>query len=83
VSTKQGKKYKLYGYKWFTSATDSMMSLGLAKIILEGVEPKPENLANVPVSLFYIKIREEGGKLNNMEVIRMKDKLGTRQLPTA
>jgi len=59
------------------------MSLGLAKIIPEGVDPKPETLAGVPVSLFYIKIRNEEDKLNNMEVIRMKDKLGTRQLPTA
>ena len=25
--------HKLYGYKWFTSATDSQMSLGLGKII--------------------------------------------------
>jgi alkylation response protein AidB-like acyl-CoA dehydrogenase len=30
---KKDKKYRLYGYKWFTSATDSMMSLVLAKII--------------------------------------------------
>lgn len=27
------EKYRLFGYKWFTSATDSQMSLGLAKII--------------------------------------------------
>jgi hypothetical protein len=25
--------YNLYGYKWFTSATESQMSLGLGKII--------------------------------------------------
>ena len=26
-------KYRLFGYKWFTSATDSQMSLGLGKIL--------------------------------------------------
>lgn len=60
-----------------------MMSLALAKIIPDGIQPTNENLAGVPVSLFFIKLRNEEGKLNNMEVIRLKDKLGTRQLPTA
>ncbi len=41
IRTKENRKYKLYGYKWFTSATDSMISLGLGKIIPEGIEPKP------------------------------------------
>lgn len=31
------KHYRLYGYKWFTSATDSQMSLALGKIIPHGV----------------------------------------------
>jgi len=26
-------EYRLYGYKWFTSATDSQMTLALGKII--------------------------------------------------
>ena len=64
-TNKKDKKYKLFGYKWFTSATDSMMSLALAKIIPERVYPKPEILSQVPVSLFFIKIRE-GEKLNKM-----------------
>jgi len=34
------------------------MSLGLAKIIPDGIEPKTENIENVPVSLFFIKIRD-------------------------
>jgi alkylation response protein AidB-like acyl-CoA dehydrogenase len=31
--------YRLYGYKWFTSATDSQMTLGLAKILPKGMKP--------------------------------------------
>ncbi len=49
--------YRLYGYKWFTSATDSDMSLGLAKVVPFGVEPTPEVLKNIKVSLFFIKMR--------------------------
>ena len=34
VAVKDDKgQFRLYGYKWFTSATDSQMSLGLAKIL--------------------------------------------------
>ena len=35
------------------------------------------------LSMFYLETRDESGKLNNMQIIRLKDKLGTRQLPTA
>jgi hypothetical protein len=33
--------------------------------------------------MFYLDVRNKDGSLNNMEVQRLKDKLGTRQLPTA
>lgn len=35
IAFKQGDSdvYRLYGYKWFTSATDSQMTLALAKIV--------------------------------------------------
>ena len=35
VAIKEENKdiYRLYGYKWFTSATDSSMTLALAKIL--------------------------------------------------
>lgn len=59
------------------------MTLALAKILPKGMKPTPENLKNVKVSLFYVKLRTMEGTLNNMEIIRLKDKLGTRQLPTA
>jgi alkylation response protein AidB-like acyl-CoA dehydrogenase len=34
--------YNLFGYKWFTSATESQMSLGLGKIIGKNRLPSPE-----------------------------------------
>jgi len=33
--------------------------------------------------MFYVQMRKETGELNNMEIVRLKDKLGTQQLPTA
>ncbi len=33
--------------------------------------------------MFYLEVRNKDGSLNNIEVQRLKDKLGTRQLPTA
>lgn len=34
------------------------MTLGLAKILPKGVKPTVENLKNVKVSLFFIKLRK-------------------------
>ncbi len=33
--------------------------------------------------MVFLRIKNDDGKLNNIEVVRLKDKLGTRQLPTA
>jgi hypothetical protein len=33
--------------------------------------------------MFYLEVRDASGNLNNIEVQRLKDKLGTRTLPTA
>jgi acyl-CoA dehydrogenase len=66
----------LYGRKWFTSAATSQMALTLARP--EGNGPGGRGLA-----LFYVETRDEGGRLRGITVDRLKDKLGTRKLPTA
>ncbi|KAK1146119.1 hypothetical protein AOXY_G35992 [Acipenser oxyrinchus oxyrinchus] len=72
--------YQLYGFKWFTSATDSDMTLTLARV----VDKHGQTLqGSKGLSLFYVEVRDEQGNLNNIEVQRLKDKLGTRQVPTA
>jgi putative acyl-CoA dehydrogenase len=68
--------FQLYGDKWFTSATTSQMALGLAKV--EGAQDAREGL-----SLFYIELRNRTGQLQNIQINRLKDKLGTKALPTA
>lgn len=68
--------WRLHGIKWFTSAVTSQMALTLARP--EGNGPGGKGLA-----LFYVELRDAAGRLRNIEVMRIKDKLGTRQLPTA
>jgi hypothetical protein len=33
--------------------------------------------------MYYLEVYDEAGRLNNIRVLRLKDKLGTRQMPTA
>jgi putative acyl-CoA dehydrogenase len=69
--------YILKGHKWFTSAITANMAFTLAST----EQPAPGKRA--PLSLFYLPIRNEDGSLNGIEVEALKDKLGTRALPTA
>jgi alkylation response protein AidB-like acyl-CoA dehydrogenase len=70
-------KYRLFGTKWFTSATTSQMALTLARP--EGNPPGGSGLA-----LFYVETRHDDGRLREgIAVNRLKDKLGTRMVPTA
>jgi len=81
--------YGLYGYKWFTSAIDAEMTLTLGCI----ADSKIVNPDRKPLSLFFMEIQkpastqeeEEQDKdiLNGIQVVRLKDKMGTKQLPTA
>ncbi len=71
-----GDTYRLHGTKWFTSATTSQMSLTLARP--EGNPPGGAGLA-----LFYLELRNADGSMNGIAVNRLKDKLGTRMVPTA
>lgn len=68
--------YQLNGVKWFTSATTSQMTMTLARI--EDAEAGSKGL-----SLFYLPLRKDNGQLNGIRINRLKDKLGTKALPTA
>ncbi|GAB4267453.1 MAG: hypothetical protein Kow0080_09590 [Candidatus Promineifilaceae bacterium] len=70
------EEWRLFGRKWFTSATTSQMTLTLARP--EGNPPGGKGLA-----LFYLELRDANGRLRDIEIIRLKDKLGTRKVPTA
>src|SRR5688572_19989460 len=71
-----GKTFRLYGRKWFTSAIASQIALTLARP--EGNPPGGRGLA-----LFYLETRDEHDCPRNIQINRLKDKLGTRKVPTA
>jgi len=71
-----GEGWRLYGRKWFTSAISSQMALTLARP--SGSTPGGKGLA-----LFYLETRDAQGRPNRLTVDRLKDKLGTRKVPTA
>jgi acyl-CoA dehydrogenase len=68
--------WRLYGRKWFTSATTSQMALTLAR-------PEGNAEGGQGLALFYIELRDERGSLHNIQINRLKEKLGTRKVPTA
>jgi acyl-CoA dehydrogenase len=68
--------WRLWGRKWFTSAVTSQIALALAR-------PEGNPLGGRGLALFYLEPRGEDGRLSNIVVNRLKDKLGTRKLPTA
>lgn len=76
VAKEDSGVFRLYGRKWFTSAISSQMALTLARP--EGNPPGGRGLA-----LFYLETRDEHGRPQNIQIDRLKDKLGTRKVPTA
>ncbi len=71
--TDQEEYYTLHGVKWFTSATTSEMALTLARI--EG---------EAGLTLFCVELNRQAGQgIAGIRINRLKDKLGTKALPTA
>lgn len=68
--------HNLFGTKWFTSATTSQMAMTLAR-------PLGAAAGSKGLSLFYLELRDSNQRLQNIEIHRLKDKLGTKALPTA
>ena len=80
IGPQEDGSYLLNGYKWFSSATDSDMTLTLARVptetgeILEGTEG---------ISMFFLTTRHPTDDASNgIHIFKLKNKLVTRQLPT-
>src|SRR5262245_27155806 len=76
IAKLDGEQWRLYGTKWFTSATTSNMALTLAR-------PAGNPEGSRGLALFLVELRDGNGRLRNILVNRLKDKLGTRKVPTA
>jgi len=69
-------QWSLYGRKWFSSAVVGEVALALARP--EGAGTGPGALA-----LFYVETMDGARRKPQLIIDRLKDKLGTHELPTA
>lgn len=69
-------RFALDGIKWFTSATSADMAVALAR-------PEGAPAGSAGLSLFLLELRQPDGSWNGLQVRRLKDKMGTKALPTA
>jgi len=76
IARRDGAQWRLYGRKWFTSAATSQMALTLAR-------PEGNPAGGKGLALFYVETRNASGQLDHILVHRLKDKFGTRKVPTA
>src|SRR5215208_5763503 len=68
--------WRLYGRKWFTSAAASQVALTLAR-------PEGNAEGGRGLALFFVETRDAEGRPRGIRIDRLKDKLGTRKVPTA
>lgn len=72
--------YSLTGFKFFTSATTSDGTFLLARIVDAQGQSQGGSRG---LSVFYMDMRKEDGTLNNLIIHRLKNKFGTKAVPTA
>ena len=76
IAREENGRWRLYGRKWFTSAINAQAALALAR-------PAGAPAGSDALALFYLEPRKPDGRWRNITIDRLKDKLGTRELPTA
>ncbi|MFZ0886987.1 MAG: acyl-CoA dehydrogenase family protein, partial [Candidatus Binataceae bacterium] len=76
IARRDGEHWLLNGSKWFCSNVDAAAIATLAR-----PEGAPEGLKGI--GLFLVPKHRRDGSRNGIQVRRLKDKLGTRAVPTA
>lgn len=71
----EGNAWRIHGEKWFCSNASTQAAMILARF--EGAPPGTRGLG-----LFVMPRRLPDGSLNEYRILRLKDKLGTRSMPT-
>lgn len=71
----EGKDWRLYGDKWFCSNADAGLALVLAR-------PEGAPAGTRGLSLFLLPKVLPDGTHNAYRIVRLKDKLGTRDMPS-
>ena len=81
-----GPQYELDGFKWFSSATDSDVALALARTGRPEDGARGLSLFLVPVRLPLVRAPDAprpSALTNNILIHRLKNKFGTKIVPTA
>jgi len=79
IARMEDGQWRLYGTKWFCSAVNAQMCMLLARV----EDEKGETIkGSRGLSLFYVELQNPEEK-TNYEILRLKDKLGTKALPSA
>ncbi len=74
-AVKDGEAWKLYGDKWFCSNADAGLALVLAR-------PEGASEGTRGLSLFLMPRTLPDGSPNRYTIVRLKEKLGTRDMPS-
>jgi len=69
-------QWRLYGRKWFSSAVVGEAALALAR-------PEGAGTGTAALALFYVETMDGERRKPELIIDRLKDKLGTHELPTA
>jgi len=69
-------QWRLYGRKWFSSAVVGEAALALAR-------PEGAGSGGAALALFYVETMDGARRRPELVIDRLKDKLGTQELPTA
>ncbi|WP_426662593.1 acyl-CoA dehydrogenase family protein [Rhodanobacter aciditrophus] len=69
-------QWRLYGRKWFSSAVVGEAALALAR-------PEGAGTGSGALALFYVETMDGAARKPELAIDRLKDKLGTHELPTA
>lgn len=79
------KAWSISGFKWFSSATDADVTMLLARTHDPNPSAAPGTMKDGSrgLSLYLARVRDDQGKLNGVRIHRLKDKVGTKALPTA
>ncbi|KAF9961586.1 hypothetical protein BGZ65_010479 [Modicella reniformis] len=85
VWDEEKKAWSISGFKWFSSATDANVTMLLARTHDPNPTVAPDNMkpGSKGLSLYLAQVRDDEGKLNGVRIHRLKDKVGTKALPTA
>lgn len=70
-----GDRFALHGLKWFTSNANSGLAVATAR-------PDGAALGTAGLGLYLVPSHWEDGRPNHYRIRRLKDKLGTKGLPT-